>query len=199
MKNKFLKGLTILGLTAVLFTSCSKAPQAEIDAAKLAIEEANIAGADLYIHDTYVSLQDSMKAVMVTIEGQESKLIKNYSAAKENLASVTEFANNVRIQAETRKEEVKVEVQKSIEAVNTLVIANKALLLQAPKGKEGTSALMAIKAEIAAIETSITEANTIFTSGEYMVALDKVKSANEKATAINVELTEVIAKYKGKR
>ena len=80
-----------------------------------------------------------------------------------------------------------------------LIEENNALLAKAPKGKEGTSALMAIKAEIAAIETSITEANTIYTAGEYLVALDKVKSANEKATAINVELTEVIAKYKGKR
>ena len=102
MKNKFLKGLTIFGLTVVLFTSCSKAPQAEIDAVKLAIEEANIAGAEIYVHDAFVALQDSLKSLMGCIEGQESKLIKNYSKAKEDLplplkpVMTTNFSRGIR-------------------------------------------------------------------------------------------------------
>ena len=48
MKNKFLIGLTTMGLVLVLFTGCSKLPQAEIDLANAAIEEAKTAGADIY-------------------------------------------------------------------------------------------------------------------------------------------------------
>ncbi|MCF8381177.1 MAG: hypothetical protein K9H49_16515 [Bacteroidales bacterium] len=199
MKNKFLVGLTTLGLTALLFTSCSKVPQAEIDAANLAIEEANLAGAEVYVHDAYVALQDSLNSVMVTIEAQESKFIKNYSQAKENLAGVTAYAQEVKLQAETRKEEVKVEAQNTINEVNALLESNKTLLLQAPKGKEGTSALMAIKAELATIETTIADATANFETLGYNVVLEKVSAAKENAVAINTELTEVIAKYKGKR
>ncbi|MEZ5195784.1 MAG: hypothetical protein R2764_05130 [Bacteroidales bacterium] len=64
------------------------------------------------------------------------------------------------------------------------------------KGKEGTSALVAIKGEIDAIETSINETSTLFASGDYLAPLDKANVAKEKAIAINSELTDVIAKYK---
>jgi len=39
MKNRFFASIAFLGLTALLLTSCSKVPQAEIDAANAAIEQ----------------------------------------------------------------------------------------------------------------------------------------------------------------
>ncbi len=86
MKNRFFAlRIAFLGLTAFLLTSCSKVPQAEIDAANAAIEQAKTAGADVYVHENFVALQDSLKSVMVSIESQKSKFIKNYSTAKEHL------------------------------------------------------------------------------------------------------------------
>jgi len=82
MKNKFLVGITTLGLTALLFTSCSKVPQVEIDAANVAIETAKTAQADIYVPEQFVALQDSMKAVMTEVEVQSSKFFKNYKVAK---------------------------------------------------------------------------------------------------------------------
>jgi len=196
MKNRLFAGIATLGLTALILSSCSKVPQAEIDAANAAIEQAKAAGADVYVHENFVALQDSLNGVMVSIESQKSKFIKNYSTAKEHLVGVTQFAGEVQQQVETRKEELKVEIQNTIAEVKTLIESNRQLILEAPKGKEGTSALMAIKGEIDAVETSINETNTLFETGDYLATLDKVKAAKGKATSINTELSEVIAKYK---
>jgi len=196
MKNRILSVITIFGLSTLLFTGCSEVPQAEIDAANASIELARAAGADLYVPDTYIALEDSMDAVMVNIETEKSKFLKNYSTAKEELAGVTLFAEEVTLQAEARKEEVKVEIQTTIAEVNTLIEVNRQLVSEAPKGKEGTSALVAIKGEIDAIEASIQETDAMLANGEYLATHDKVNAAKEKATSINAELTDVIAKYK---
>jgi len=196
MKNRFITSIAFLGLTTLLLTSCSKVPQAEIDAANTAIEQAKTAGADVYVHENFLALQDSLNGVIVNIESQKSKFIKNYSTAKEHLAGVTQFAGEVKLQAETRKEEMKVEIQTTIAEVKTLLETSRLLILDAPKGKEGTSALVAIKGEIDAIETSINETNALLETGDYLTTLDKANVAKEKATSINTELSEVIAKYK---
>jgi len=196
MKNRIFAGIAILGLSTLLLTSCSKVPQAEIDAANAAIEQAKAAGADVYVHENFVALQDSLNGVMVNIESQKSKLFKKYSTAKEHLAGVTQFAGEVKQKAETRKEELKAEIQNTITEIKTLIETNRNLVLEAPKGKGGTSALVAIKGEIDAIETSIGEINTMSATGDYLATLDKAKAAKEKATSINTELSGVIAKYK---
>jgi hypothetical protein len=195
MKKSFIGVITILGFTTLLLTSCSKAPQTEIDAANSAIEQARSAGADVYAHENFVALQDSLNSVMVRIESQKSKFIKNYSLPKEHLAGVAQFASEVEQQSEIRKEELKLEIQNTITEVKTLIASNRQLIVEAPKGKEGALALETIKGEIDAVEASIDETSTLIEAGDYLGALDKVKVAEEKASAINTELTEVIAKY----
>ena len=199
MKNKFLIGLTTMGLVLVLFTGCSKLPQAEIDLANAAIEEAKAAGADIYKPNDFITLQDSMKSVMVNIESQKSKFIKNYSNAKKELESVTALAQNVKQETFIRKEEVKLEIQNMNVEVKKLIETNKQLISEAPKGKEGATALMAIKGELSVVETSLSEAEAYFQKEEYLTSLDIVKSAKDKATALNEELSGVIAKYKASR
>ena len=196
MKNRIVASIAFFGMTALILSSCSKVPQAEIDAANAAIEQAKLAGAEVYVSEEFVALQDSMNSVLVSIESEGSKFIKTYASAKENLAGVTQFAGEVQQQAENRKEELKMEIQNMIAEVKTLIESNRQLILEAPRGKEGTSALIAIKGEVDAVETSINETSTLFEAGDYMICLDKAKAAKEKATAINSELSEVIAKYK---
>ena len=197
MKNKLFAGLALIGLTVLLSTSCSKVPQAEIDVANQAVEQASAAGADLYVHENFVALRDSLNSVLVGIEEKESKLFKNYSTAKESLAGVAQFAGEVAQQAATRKEELKNEVTTRIAEVKALIESGRQLVLQAPKGKEGASALVAIKAEIDAIEASLVEVETTFAADDILGSLNKANAAKEKATSINEELTTVINKYKG--
>ena len=195
MKNNL--SLSFLGLTALLLVSCSKLPQTEIDLANAAIEETKAAGAETYAHDNFITLQDSMNRVMVNLEVQKSKLLKNYTSVVEGLSGVTGFAHEVKLETENRKAELKNEIQKTIAEVKTLIETNKQLILEAPKGKEGATALVAMQGELDSIEAAINEASTMLESGDYLATLDKARAAKEKAYSINTELTEVIAKYKG--
>lgn len=184
---------------AVLFSSCGKVPQAEIDAAFAALDSAKMAGADVYLAEDFTALQDSMKAITENVEAQKSKFFANYGDIKEKLAQVTEQAAATVGKTEARKEEVKQEVAALQAEVATLQTQNNELVAKAPKGKEGKAALEAIKADIALIDTTVGEANTQIAAGELMPALDKMKAAKEKAVAINTELNDVIAKYTGKK
>ncbi len=197
MKNKFFIGLMAIGFSAMLLTSCAKAPQAEIDAATAAIDEAKAAGADIYQHDNYVALNDSLKGVMVTIEAQKSKFIKDYSPAKEQLAGITALAQEVWQQTESRKQEMQVQIVDAVTEVKAMIETDRQLLLQAPKGKEGTAALLAIAGELDLLEGTVQEVNQMVENGDYMDAFDKISAAREKTAFINTELSDAISKYKG--
>jgi hypothetical protein len=84
-------------------------------------------------------------------------------------------------------------------AVKTVITENVDLMKKAPRGKEGAAVLEAMKTDMAAIDASLVEAQAQYDKGSYMDALNKVKAANEKATGINTELKDAIAKVKGKK
>ena len=197
MKNKIIVGLATLGVVALILTGCSKVPQAELDAANSAIEAAKTAGADLYLPDAYTALQDSMKVITEKIELKKTKMFRKYGEVKEKLSAVTLMANQVSEQTEVRKNEVKTEAQNTLAEVKTILEENKQLVAKAPKGKGGSAALLEIKNEISVIEGSVDEASKLLEANEFIAALDKVKAAKEKASSINAELKEVIAKYSG--
>lgn len=196
MKNKFRFSLLTLGLSALLFAGCSKAPQAEIDETNVAIQEAAAAEAELYANVNYVALTDSMNSVMVLIESKKSKFIASYSDEKEKLLQLKEFALEIKEEAVVAKQQMKDEVTMMVAEVKTRIAENRTLMTQAPRGKEGTTALLAIKEEVNVIENSLTEVEGMVENGLIIPALDKVKAAKEKAASINTELSEVIAKYK---
>lgn len=196
MKRKLFWGLATVMLTTVLFVSCSKVPQNEIDAANAAIQEAKMEGAEVYKNDEYITLQDSMRSVMINVENQNSKFIKNYGSEKKKLEQIISMAHNLKQQTVIKKEEIKHEIQNSIAQVNLLIETNKKLITEAPKGKEGTTALLSIKSELDAIELALTDAKLKFEDGEYLTSLNMVKASKDKATSINEELNAVINKYK---
>ncbi len=182
----------------VMFSSCAKYPQAEVDAAKAAVETARAAGADVYLPEAFAGLLDSLNATTVLVEEEKSKFFSNYDAAIAKLTAISAASTQMVADTETRKAELKEEALVTIEAVKVLVADNHALVAKAPKGKEGKAALEAIKADLAVVEGSITEASALVESGNFIGAVDKAKAANEKAVAINEELNAAIAK-KGRK
>lgn len=196
MKKEVFKVFSAVALTAVIFSGCSKVPQAEIDAANAAIADAKAAGADMYVSESFFALEDSADAVMMRLESEKSGLFKNYSNSKEELLAVTNYAQEVKQQADVRKQEVKVEIQNLVTEIKTLIEANRQLITQAPRGKEGTSALEAIRQELNVLEANLNDLNLKAESGELLAALNSARVSKDKAASINSELTEVIAKYK---
>jgi len=187
--------LSIVAAT-IMFTSCAKAPQAEIDAAKAALEQAKTAQADLYVEADFLAVQDSLNAVMVEIEAQSSKLFKSYGNAKEKLVVISTQATELVAKTDVRKEEIKTEVATAEAATVALIEENNMLVAKAPKGKEGKEAIEAIKLDLTGITTSVSEVPALIASGDLLGAQTKVNAAQQKATDINTELKSVLDKAK---
>lgn len=198
MKNKIALAFVMLS-AVVLLSSCSKVPQAELDAAKAAIEEARTLQADLYLPAEFNAIQDSMNSINAAIEANKGKMFANFSEVKTKLVQVSELTAALKANTETRKAEVQAEVDAVMTEVNTLISDAKTLVASAPKGKEGKAAVDAISTEIAAVEASAAEATTLVEQGKWIEALDKLNAAKEKVTAVKTELETVIAKFTGKR
>jgi hypothetical protein len=114
------------------------------------------------------------------------------------LDSTLALAKRVEANAVAKKEQMKQECTATLAEVATLLAGNKEMLTKAPKGKEGAAVLEQMKTEMATIEASVAEAQGLYDKGAYMDALNKVKAANERATGINTELKDAIAKVKKK-
>jgi len=193
MKNKVLMGLAAVVMVAVL-SSCGKKPQAEIDATNAAITAAQTAEANVYVPAEFTALQDSMNAVMAEITAQESKLFKKFGPAKEKLAATLALANQVAANAAVKKEEVKKEAEGLLTSIKTVVAENAKLLPKLPRGKEGAAVIEQMKADLATVDASVVEAQGLYDKGTYMDALNKIKAANDRATALNAEIKEVLTK-----
>ena len=193
----FLNAILIpAALVIVISGGCSNVPQEEIDSARAAIDHAKLAGAERYTPDLYLALQDSMNAVLVRLESEQSKLIKNFSDIKVELEEVIQLADEVTLKTGERKEMLKEEILATISEVKSLIDENRKLLLEAPRGKEGTSALVAIRGEIDAVDAAIDEARIMMDQGDYLTIHEKALAARVSAENIHTELSGVIATYK---
>ncbi len=201
MKNKILFSVLTLGLLVVLATGCQKAPEVQMGVAKSAVDSARNAEAAKYIPAEFNPIQDSLNMVLTNIETINSQSFwkRNYKPSIAQLDAIVVAANAAVTNAVAKKAEVKAKVETSLVEVAALVAEDKALILKAPKGKEGKAALEAIQQDITAIEASISETNALYTAGDYMAANDKVTAAIDKANSIKAELTAAIDKYKKKR
>lgn len=198
MKMKSIFAIPILGV-ALLLSSCDKVPQIELDNANVAINDAKMAQADVYLPTQYAALEDSMRVIMADVEVQNSKWLKDFDGVKAKLSNLTNQATTLKTNTEAKIEEIKSEYQTAYAEVQQLMVDNQALMAKAPKGKEGREALEQIKGEVAVVETSASEAQAMFDAGSYMDALNKINAAKSKLVDLNTELSDAIAKTSKRR
>jgi len=193
MKIKLFMSVALMGFL-MLFSSCAKFPQAQIDTVAAAVDSVKTVDGDVYVPEVFKALTDSLASANATAETEKSKLFSNYKKTKESLAIVNQMAIDALAKVEARKAELKAENDALLAEVKELVLTDKELLKKAPKGKDGRAALEAIQADITFIETTVTEVETLISNGDILGANTKIKSAKEKAVAIKTELEEVLAK-----
>lgn len=183
-------------IIAVIFSSCAKVPQVELDAAKASLDQAKVAQADVYVEAEYLAIMDSMNVINTEIETQKSKMFGSYGKVKEKLTVLTTQANELVGKTEIRKEEIKSEVAQAQAEIANLMAESNSMVEMAPKGKEGKAAVEAIKVDLATINATVLEVPSMVESGNLLGAQTKVNAAKQKATEINNELKTVLEKYK---
>ena len=198
MKNRFFLVIATVAAVAIM-TSCAKVPQEALDAAKAAITTAQTAQADIYFPTEFAALNDQLTVINQDIETQKSKTAKDFKLVKTNAEAITLQAGELTAKVEAKKAEVKAEAETMMAGATTLLDEAKALLLKAPKGKEGKAVLDEMKNELAAVEASLTDAKGLYDGGaNYVVVVDKVKAATETLNGIIAELKAAIVKAGGK-
>jgi len=194
MKNKFF--LVVAAVAAVaLISSCAKVPQAALDAATAALDSAKTVQADVYFPAEFAALNDSLTVMLQNIETQKSKSAKDFKVIKTNADDIAVKAAELSGNVELKKAEVKTEAETMMADANALLYEAKALVLKAPKGKEGKAVVEEIKNELTVIETSLTDAQALYDGGtNYMDVVDKVKASTESINGIIAELKEAMTK-----
>lgn len=195
MKNKILMGLAAIAMVAFL-SSCGKVPQEQINSVNAAIDSAAKVEAGVYLPTEFAAVQDSMKAIMADVEVQKSKLFKKFGPAKMKLEALLTQTNGLIANTAVKKEEVKKEVETTLTDIKTVIEENGKLFKKAPRGKDAAAVLEQIKTEMATIDAAVVEAQASYDKGTYMDALNKIKAAKERATGINTELKDAIAKVR---
>jgi hypothetical protein len=193
MKRFFL--LTAIIAVAILFSACKKVPQAEMDAATLALQQAKTAQADVYMVADYVALQDSLNAITVSIESKKGKVFGNFKEPKQKLNDVSMKAAELVTKTEARKSEIKNEVTASQDSVAEIMAENSKLVAMAPKGKEGKQAIESIMSDLSMINSSVNEVPAMVQKDDLLAAQTKINAAQQKAKEINTELKIAIEKY----
>ncbi len=169
MKTKFFAALAIS--TFVLVSGCQKAPEAELDAARAALMQADSAEADVYASDLFVAALDSFNAAQSEIEVQDAKsgMGRDYAHAEELLAFTQRAAQDALGQVDVNKEALRVE------ADSLIAIAQSAMATQ-PAPTANTVADSGTES----LATLINDAVLARDMGDYKSARDLARTAVEQ-------------------
>ncbi len=195
MKNLTLTVAALL-VAGGLFVGCASAPSEELTAAQEALNQAKTAQADLYVTDLYQAAQDSLAAAQTEIEAQNAKfaLSRDYDHAAQLLQFVSQTAASASEQVAERKETMRVETENLIAQAQQALTNVQGLMAKAPRGKEGTMALVSISEDTGTAQSTLNDAVTALQNGDVATAHSLAQSALDKANSLVQELETAIAK-----
>lgn len=170
-KNHTMKTTSYSILTVVAFvlvSGCQKAPQAELDAARAALMQADSVEADIYVSEVYVAALDSFNAAQSEIEVEDAKsaFARDYAHAGELLAFTQQTAQDAADQVATNKEAVR------LEADSLISIAQGALAAQ----PEPTTSTV-VDSDSPSVTTLVNDAVAARDMGDFMTARNLAQTA----------------------
>lgn len=197
MKKALLLAIIAFGLLAI--AGCSKPPEAEMAAAKAAIDAARAAEAEQYVPQQFRMVSDSMNAANAMKTEQDGKfaLFRSYGKSKEAFIRVEGLANKVVEDAKAEKERVRQQVMAMMGEVKTMIDSANVAWEKAPKGKDNKADLELIKNDLMSLGASYTEAEADFNGGKFLTARSKFESVKSRTQSIMDEIAAAVAKKKG--
>lgn len=166
-----------LALTVSLFSGCAKAPDAQLEAAKTAINAAKEAQADKYMANNYKNLLKALEASEAEIEKQNQAAFfaRNYKTATTMLEKTTSLAQDITKEAPQAKERFIALVKENIPiAKENLAISAKSISNVA-KTKD-KAVIEQLKAELSAADTTLAAAVKDSEAGDFLSASARIDS-----------------------
>jgi len=173
---------------ATLLTACAEKPDAELGAAKSAVDAVVSEGAEKYIPDAMQSINRKLEEALTEIKVQDDKTFSNYSAAKLTLSQVKVEAEALKIQVAQRKDELKAAASAALTEAQAVVVEAKALLEVAPQGKGSLADIEAMKSDVVGLESELETVTPQIDAGEYVVATEKAHAVTARAMTISNDI-----------
>lgn len=183
--KKVIKLLLVSLATATLLSACAEKPEAELGAAKSAVDAVVSEGAEKYIPEAMQSINRKLEEAQAEIKAQDDVTFSNYSAAKLTLSQVKEEADALKVKVAQRKEELKVAASAALNEAQAVVAEAKALLEVAPQGKGSIADIEAMKSDVVGLETELEAVTPQIDAGEYVVATEKAHAVATRALMIS--------------
>ena len=198
MKN--LLRLIVVGLFSVLLVAgCAKAPTQEMTDAKAKVEAVTNADTQTYAAEELAQLTNDLNAAIEEVNVQDEKWFGNFDKAKEMLAAIGTSADNVTAVAAQKKEEAKnAAVAAQAEAIAAIEAA-KALLAQAPTGKETKAEIEMLNSDLAGYEESLAGIQASIDQEKYAEASDSANLIKENAASVSSQVQAALDKVKSKK
>jgi chromosome segregation ATPase len=172
---------------AALLVGCAKPPQAELDAAKAALETAKAAQAETYAADALAEVQQAMTAAEAEIAAQAEKLafLRKYDTASQLIADATAKAETARQAAIDGKAAAKAAAEEAVAAANTALTTAQDTLTSLndckKKPKDFASQVELLTGTLSGLATRVSELSGL-------VANEDFNGATQAAGALSSEI-----------
>ncbi len=169
---RFLKVLIPLLVLAML-AACAKPPQAEVDAAKTALDTA-VANPDVtaYAPGALQAAQDRLAKLQSELDAQAAKgaLSRKYDEAKNMALEAQAAAEGLAAQAATAKEQTKADAMTLLNELAIAVPEAEKGLAQAKRVRGVSLDFKALTASLAQAKTEVAAADAAYNSGDFATA-----------------------------
>ncbi len=197
--KSMLKYVAVSIIAVFLFAGCAQQPTEEINAAKASVDAVMAEGAQKFTPEEAKQLSDVLQSAQDEVKVQDDKIFKNYDKAKELLAKAKADAETLKVTVAAKKEEAKKNAAAAQDAAKASVAEAKALLEQAPKGKDSQADIEALKADLQGLEDSLAEAQKAADSEDYSAAIEKSNTIKEKSDAISDQVKKAMEQVAAKK
>jgi hypothetical protein len=176
----------------VLFSGCTKYPEANVQNAEQALEDIKSLEGDRYLADAFNALQDSLNTTVAELNVQREKSVfkRDYSKGKEILQTLIEDAEILKSKIGPRKEELKAETDQIIIDYKAAHEDVKKLILKLPKNKNTKAAVERKKIELNSIESEFQNVSDFIDAKDFVSAKETASSANVRIQALKKELSQ---------
>ena len=180
----------LLGASLAVWTAgCAQPPTAEVDAAKAKVQ-AIAAEAAAFAPDAYKAAQDAVAQLDAETRAQAEKfaLTRSYARVSELAAAAGTAADRAQQAANTEKERLRTEAGRVATDAKRALADATALLEKAPRTE-----VEALKANVAAAETSLGEVDSLLSAGQLKEAHQKAETARQAVSQISNTIQEAEA------
>ena len=174
---KYLKVAIVVALVALALAACApKLPQADVDAATAAFNDAKTAQADVYAADSF----NAASAANDTLQADLTS--KAYGKAKTDAKALLDASNKAKADVDAGKTAMKTTLDGIVVAINAeLPVVQKELAQAVKAGKKAKTDVTPLKTLIADTQKGLADVKTAEDAGN-------IGDANSKATALQATL-----------